>query len=325
MLLHKYGHIPTREEFLKKVNRLLPEERKISGSSLDKDISYLRTLVNDAESGVKLIRSAVSGYQYSEAGYSYFKNSINDDDKELLELAHNLFRVFNGTSLQHKFGEIVNKVLAESLTGGKVHGIEENRFIEIESENSIVSSKWIEQILKAIFNKESLEMHYKGFGKPLRKKYISPYLLKQYRNRWYLVAHDLHCERNEKTNVFAVDCIKDLQFSNKKYVTDASFSASDYFRYSIGVWHWHDRAPVKVELEFHDYIEMVQHSPLHHSQKSHVSEDGKSLFVQIEVYPSPELEMLILGYGDAVKVKSPSFLADSIASSAANMVSLYKM
>lgn len=325
MLLQKYKHIPNREDFLSKVNRRLPSERQISGSSLDKDISYLRTLIKDADSDVKLLLSGTKGYHYSVPGYSYFKNSITDDDKELLELAHNLFRIFNGTSLQNKFGEIVNKVLAESLTGGQVHGLEENRFIEIESESSNTGSIWIERLLKAIFSKQALEMQYKGFGKPLRKKYISPYLLKQFRNRWYLVAHDRLCDRPEKTNVFAVDCIRDLQISNKEFITDDNFSASDYFKYSLGVWHWHEKEPIKVELEFSDQIEMIQQNPLHHSQQTKLMEDGKKMLVQLEVYPSPELEMLIMGFGEAVKVLSPSSLAEAIVARAKKMIAAYKL
>ena len=68
---------------------------------------------------------------------------------------------------------------------------------------------------------------------------------------------------------------------------------------------------------------MVQTNPLHHSQKTTLSKDGKKLGVTIVVYNSPELEMLILGFSSSVKVLSPKALVKSIADSAQKVMSLY--
>ncbi len=321
-LLQKYKHIQTREDFLNRINRNLPHEQQITPSSLDKDLNYLRQLIR--KDNVKLLFSRDTGYEYSELGYSYFKNSISDEDKKLLELAHNLFKIFSGTSLQQKFGEIVKKVLSESLTADAAYGLEESYFIQVEAGRSERGTLWIEVLLEAILKKETLEMHYKGFGKPLRKKIVSPYLLRNYRNRWYLVAYEHHCERKEKTNLFSVDRIQHLDVCGKKFYTDPNFSAADYFKYSIGIWQVHDKEPVLVRLEFTKFIESVQSNPIHPSQKSMISEDGKRLTVEIEVYPSPELDMLIQGYGSSVKVLAPGELANRIADKAKEVLSLYQ-
>ena len=78
-----------------------------------------------------------------------------------------------------------------------------------------------------------------------------------------------------------------------------------------------------MKLEFSSHIEMIQLSPLHHSQKALISKDGKKLKVEIAVYNTPELEMLIQSFGSAVKVKSPDTLAKTIAESAKRVVGLY--
>jgi predicted DNA-binding transcriptional regulator YafY len=68
---------------------------------------------------------------------------------------------------------------------------------------------------------------------------------------------------------------------------------------------------------------MVQANPLHHTQSSRLSKDGKTLAVEIFVYPSPELEIIIQGYGSAVKVIRPVTLAEKIADSARKVMALY--
>ena len=321
-------YIDTREKFLKLVNRSMPPGTgNITVNTLDKDITYLRGLLGNLMlnegSEVTLDFTKGRGYHYSERGFSYFKNLVNDSDKNLLMLASNLFNVFKGTALQEAFSEVVNKVLSESLTGGPLYDLSNYNFVQMESRYSINATKWIPELLKAIYERNTLKVTYKGFNKDEKEKNICPHVLKQYNGRWYVVAYDHNCERKNKTSVFALDGIKHLELSGVKYIVSADFSAEDYFRYSIGVWHWHDEDPIEVVLEFSRYIEMVQTNPLHHSQKTELSKDGKKLTVTIEVYHSPELEMIIQGFGNAVKVISPVSLAEKILESAKSVTTLY--
>jgi predicted DNA-binding transcriptional regulator YafY len=78
-----------------------------------------------------------------------------------------------------------------------------------------------------------------------------------------------------------------------------------------------------VELEFSGYIEEILVAPIHHSQRSKLSPDRKLLQVEITVYDSPELEMLIRGFGPHVKVISPRSLADRILLQASDTTKLY--
>ena len=85
-----------RESLLSHVNnRLFAHGVPITLFTLDKDIKYLKILISDNEVTLKF--SKADGYHYSEPGYSYFKNSVNDNDKNLLMLANSLFNVFNET------------------------------------------------------------------------------------------------------------------------------------------------------------------------------------------------------------------------------------
>ena len=192
--------------------------------------------------------------------------------------------------------------------------------LQLDNMKSSSGSKWVSVLLEAIYEKSTLKMKYKGFRKASKTKNICPYVLKQYQKRWYMVAYDYDCSRTEKTNVFALDCIEELELSHKDYFVDSKFSAEDYFKYSIGVWHWHEYKPVTVELAFTGYIDVILANPIHSSQKAILSEDSKTLSVTIEVYQSPELETLIRSYGSAVRVISPADLRDKIMEDARKVV-----
>lgn len=325
-LLFTFKHFNTRTDFLAQVNQRLPEDKKITAATLDKDIKYLRELLDNIDvdgNGVELLHTNERGYHYSDPNFSYFKNAVTEDDKNLLLLANSLFNLFKGTPLQDQFGNIVNKVLSESISNKPVHGLAESTFIQLETSHSSLGNQWIPRLLEAIYEKETLIMHYAGMNKPEKIKHICPYVLKQYNCKWYLVAYDYNCERTYKTSVFSLEGIRSLDISNKKFYIDSNFNAVDYFKYSIGVWHWHDQIPVKVVLEFSRHFDRIIASPIHQSQQSFLNKEENVLRVELEVYQSPELEMLVQSFGSAVKVISPDSLIDRIKSSAQKVTALY--
>ena len=302
----------------------------ISKFQLDKDISAYRKKLKEHnkinKTKIELILNYhTKDFYYSELEFSLFKTIVTDEEKELLIWANNLFKIFKWEPLEKKFSTTVNKVLAESLSGGTVEGLSESNIIQLETGFGGAGNQWIPKLLKAIIGRECLEMQYKGLGKEEKKKHICPYVLKQFRGRWFMVAYDHNCIRKEKTNVFSLDGIINLDVcaTKWKYIVDDNFNAANYFSYSLGIWHSHDKEPIEVKLEFSSHIEMIQLSPLHHSQKASISKDGKKLAVEIKVYDTPELESMIMSFGTAVKVKSPDTLAKTIAESAKRVVSLY--
>ena len=311
------GNISSKKLLLTKLNKLIPHT--ISSRTLDIDLRDLRDLIKADK--VALLFNNKDGYHYfPNKGYRYFKDSINEEEKQLLLLASSLFSVFEGTPLQEKFSTVVERIISDSITVNTVGGWGDLKLLQLDNMKSSSGSKWVSVLLEAIYEKSTFKMKYKGFGKASKTKNICPYVLKQYQKRWYMVAYDYDCTREEKTNVFALDCIEELELSQKDYFTDPKFSAEDYFKYSIGVWHWHEYKPVKVELEFTGSIEAIMASPIHGSQKAVLSKYGKTLSVSIEVYQSPELETLIRSYGSTVRVISPVSLRVKILEDAKKVV-----
>jgi predicted DNA-binding transcriptional regulator YafY len=323
-LISKNKGIKTREGLLKMVNSKLADN--ISVFTLDKDLKDLKDLISSSTDKVELKKTPGAGYYYTKDNYSYFRNSVNDEDRNLLMLAYSVFNIFNGSSLPTKFGSLVNKVLADSLTRERMENLELNKFIQFESRFQY-SNKWIITILESIQEQRSIKIEYKKTSEiDEKEKIVCPYFLKQYRNKWYMIAYDCNSTREHKVNVFALESIMDIKLSGKQYYLDPTFNPEHYFQYTLGIWHWHNTDPIIVQLEFNNayYFNSIQSNPLHLSQKIITAEDENKLVIELEVYNSPELRMLIKSYGNEVKVLAPTALIKEIAESAEKVVVIYK-
>lgn len=325
-LLFKFDHI-SRENLLRKLNSHL--QSPITNDSLSNDIKDLKIEIENINikqgTDYELIHKRHVGYYYSDEKFKIFKNAVTGDEQNLLLLAGSLFNIFQGTELHEQFENIVNRLIDESITGDKFNNKNNKEFIQIENPIKPSSRKWIPQLLRAIREEWSLEIMYQNNEGVLKKKQLCPYVIKQYNNKWYMVAYDHSSSRELKTNVFSLDNIKSIDHSNKPYFKDANFNAEDYFKYSIGIWQEHEEKPLKVVLEFNDkrQFRSIENNPLHLSQKATLNKKQDKLIVTLEVFDSPELHSMIYRFGSSVRVLKPKALVEKVKEMAGKVIDLY--
>lgn len=258
----------------------------------------------------------LTGYKYTQEGYSIFGDEYdqNQAERDLLRFSASLFNKFKGSELYEELQDIVSKVLQDGGSDSIMHDKRVEKVLHVHSSASTRGLKWIKPLLNAILQRKAVKILYEGYGKNEKVKRICPYVLKEYLGRWYMVAYDYNCDRIHKTNVFMLDCINDIQAANQPYFVDPEFNADQYFRYSLGVWHQHNKNPIKVRLEFREPQDMdqIRHEPLHPSQVIIRSGNRESLQVEIEVYETPELYRLLLGFGARVHVLSPQRVVEQL-------------
>ena len=145
---------------------------------------------------------------------------------------------------------------------------------------------------------------------------LSPYHIKQYNNRWFLLAGN---ENGCIVNV-ALDRIVAIEPSIAKYQpTDIDFE--EYFDDVIGVTI-PDVPAEHVLLKFSpSRFPYVHSKPLHHSQKVKDKESG---IIEITVKPNRELMALLLEFGDDVEVLQPEHLRQEVQEKIQRMQQLYK-
>ncbi len=329
-ILSKINTAISADNLLRKVNYQL--KTKIGKDTLNKDIPFLKKALAEYSKKksikVSLICERNSGYYYSLKNFKLFGENVDEEEKNLLLYATSLFDVFSGTSLHQKFNDIVKRLIDNSITLDKKNFSMPKNILHIDNGIHLKSKEWLTTIFDAILKKESLEVIYTNNKKETKKKHLCPYVVKHYNNKWHMVAYDLTSSHDKKINVFLLDNISSIEWSNKPYFIDDRFNPEDYFRYSIGVWHEHEIPPIKVKLEFSNegyanLFDSIQNNPIHHLQKCTVNKSGNKMIVELEVYESSELYSIIRRFGSSVKVLEPSSVALKVKEDSKKVLELY--
>lgn len=177
--------------------------------------------------------------------------------------------------------------------------------------------EYIQSILNAITFRRKIQFTYKSFQENTEKIYLtSPLFLKEYLNRWYLIA-----ETNKSPNrVFAIDRIINITFLNKKFKSEHKFN--DLYKDTIGINFSGEteRVLLWVSKKQYPYFKTL---PIHKSQK--LIEKTKNGFkISLDVVVNYELERWILYYGNSIQVIEPKPLKDKIKKELQETLNLYK-
>jgi predicted DNA-binding transcriptional regulator YafY len=207
------------------------------------------------------------------------------------------------------------------LTNSIIPLIEDDPSVYIQIGEMIgdTGQTWLEVLYNSIVDKKSLLLHYQSYGSTIKIRTVSPYVLKEYRNQWYLVAYCKEIGENGSTNTFKLNRIKKIEPAGDPYYYDSSFSKEDYFKYTLGVFHKKDIEPTVVKLKFKKFlVQLIVENKIHPTMEV-LSHKEDELIVTIKVYNTIELKNLILSYGSNVTVIEPQELRNEIVI-AANLI-----
>lgn len=165
-------------------------------------------------------------------------------------------------------------------------------------------------LLHAIKNRlVTLFTYEKFWEEEVTQRNVNPLLLKEFKNRWYILAKD---SKDDKIKTFALDRLSDLEITKKHFAMPADFDAEKTFRFYFGIINPQDDEPEEIILSFTPaqgkYIKTL---PLHESQEiiaGHVDE----LRVKLKLCITHDLIMELLSYGSDMKVLQPDSLANEI-------------
>lgn len=171
-------------------------------------------------------------------------------------------------------------------------------------------SEQIPELLKAINDQRTITFHYHYFdGREAEQKQVSPYLLRQYRLRWYLLAQPHH---SQGLKLYGLDRIQCLQILDEK-AEKPSENPSDYFRYSIGIMR-NEGLPEIVEIETDtQQSHYFDSQPLHHTQQKKAVDNIKNrVFYTYQLHITYDLLLEFMQFGSRLKVHQPKSLKQQL-------------
>lgn len=168
-------------------------------------------------------------------------------------------------------------------------------------------------LLHAINNKLQISFTYQKYWEDaITHRTVEPYALKEFRNRWYLLANDL---KDKQVKSFAFDRLTELEITKKKFNLSATFDVNEHYKFCFGIISPNDHDLKEVILSFDPtqgkYIKSL---PLHETQEILV-DDEHEIRIRLKIYLTLDFIMEILSYGDNVKVIKPKSLIEELKQS----------
>ena len=292
---------------------------------IDKPIS-LRTLRMD----LNMMRSDKLGYNapiivrdkkyysYEDPEYSISNIPLTGTDLDVLNEVTHLLQQFKGFSHFHEVAEIISKLEDKIYTEKN----QQTSLIDFEKNDLLAGIEWLDILFKAIVSKTPILIRYQSFkARAASDITVSPYLLKEYRNRWFVAASK---RKETLVNIFALDRIQHVTLlPSEPFYQNKVFDPHTWFTDIIGVTRNAADSPTEIRFLANPlHAPYIQTKPLHPSQQIIERSDAGIVF-SIRVIPNFELERVLIGFGDGIRILSPNRLVRKMTKIVQKMAAMY--
>lgn len=250
-------------------------------------------------------------FRYRDPNYSIFRNDLSEEQLSQLKSMLLMLQQFRGLP---QFAHL-EEMAAELEEKYHFTLPETENIICFDTNEYVQGLEHLSPIFSAIVGKRTLRVTYQPFGKDAQVAVVSPYYIKQYNGRWFLIARAAGYDN--MTN-YAFDRIVRVEDADGEY-RPADVDFEEYFDDLIGVTFSKDEA-VDVRLRFSEHrFPYVQSKPLHPSQRSHREDNTIDIHVQL----NKELVQRLLSFGSDVTVLEPIALREKIQTEIQKMAANY--
>ena len=176
-------------------------------------------------------------------------------------------------------------------------------------------------LLHAIKNRLQVKFTYQKYWDEKRtKRVVEPYALKEFKNRWYVVANDL---KDNQVKTFALDRLNDLDITKKIFQIRSDFDVNEHYKYCFGIMSPNDHKPHEIILAFEPFKgKYIKSLPLHASQQILIDDD-QELRIKLTLFITQDFFMELLSYGEHLKVIKPDSLVRDLKNTFKKGLALY--
>lgn len=253
----------------------LAEESEIQGYDLTRS---KRTLLRDI-ADISSIYNIDIKYNNSKAAYEIDYESQTEMQERVIEALN----TFNALNFSDKLSSHIHFEKRKPKGTENLHGL-----------------------LHAIKNKLQIRFtHQKYWDDESTKRVVEPYALKEFKNRWYILANDL---KDNKIKSFALDRLIALEITKHHFQFPKNFNVNEHYKYCFGIISPNELKPQEIILSF-DTLKgkYIKSLPLHESQQI-IIDDSKELKIRLTLVITLDFIMEILSHGSSVKVIKPDSL-----------------
>lgn len=333
LLSNKYRNY-TLDDLTTEVNarfrEIYPDHKDVTRRCIEKDLKYMELESPwsvDIERYSKPVYNADSNktvtkrcLRYTDPTFSIFKKDMTDDEKYILSESLSMLGQFDGMPGFESLESLRKSIAAE-----------EREQIVSFSKNPLKGKSFFCELFTAISHKLVVELRYHTFAdkKEIRKVNLCPYLLKEYNNRWFLIASP---EGETKLLTFALDRIDKVKLLTSHTYFEYDGDVNEMYEDIIGVTYIEENPLQKIVFWVSDFSkDYVITKPLHESQvkmretsirEKYPSFEGGAFF-RIECKENYELIRELTSFGENLVVLEPLSIREKIITRIESMRNTY--
>jgi len=315
----KYSGYPTKQDLRQACEEALYGVglgNNICDSTIEKDLFAMRM---DHDAPIKYSKIE-KGYYYEDEAYSIDNIPLSEDDIDAIKFATTTLMQFKDVGMFKQFGFAIDKIFDRVHISADPLEESVDNFVQFESVPETLGTEYLPLLLKAIKEKLIVEFTYTSFvSEKSKSRKVVPLLLKEYRNRWYLISYSLS---KSKVMTFGLDRISDFITTEDYFIKNIEFNQDLYFKHSIGITSF-DEEPKKIIFKI-DKIggKYLESQPIHESQEL-IKSGKKRNSYQLNVLLSEELKRLFLSYGNQIEIIEPEELRNTIKNEIIELSEMY--
>lgn len=278
----------------------------VSRRQIFEDIKFMESETGWSAPILRLKDGKKSYYHYEDWDFTINSQPLTDEEARQLETVILSLSRFRGMPSNEWIDEVISKLEYRFHLKGDNQNV-----IGFEQNENLKGLNYLSSIIDAATNHQVLKVTYCTYKEGSNEKCstVHPYFVKQYNNRWFLMALDdtMHYITN-----FALDRIISIESTKEiAFIPNDNIDFDHYFDDVIGVTipkQDVQKELITLQLTAHQFPYVVS-KPLHNSQK--VVDEYKHI-ITIEVRPNYELDHHILSLGPDVTVISPESYKEHI-------------
>jgi len=171
-------------------------------------------------------------------------------------------------------------------------------------------------LISAIRNSKEVVIEYRKFyqSSPKETRTLQPYALKEFRNRWYLLAIEASCEPKDGKAIktWGLDRIEKLTISNRSFQKNETINPNKQFEDCFGIYSSKALKPEKIVLSFTPFDGKYHEAcPLHHTQRVLINNE-EEFRIELTVKLTPDFIMELLTQSHGMRVIEPQSLKEKL-------------
>ncbi len=293
------------------------KETGIGKRTIQQDIQVMRSDTLGYNAPIIVLQKKY--YTYEDKQYTIFNAQMNPADIEKLQETVQLLRQFSAVGYFNGMTELITKLennVAQTLLG-------QHNLVQFESNPLLKGLDYINPLYQAISKQQCVNIAYKSFKatEAIEQVYF-PYLLKEYRNRWFVIAK---AKGKPTLLTLALDRIENFSTNNsEKFMPQKGLNFDTYYNDTLGVTKTEKDKAVAVIFSAHPaHAPYIITKPIHNSQEI-LKQDNSGTTFKIVVVLNFELERELLGFGEHIIVQSPRILVQRMKKRLAAMQAQYQ-